>query len=42
LFSVTGKKEEAKKELESAKRLFKVQGREADVKKTEELLKSLR
>jgi len=42
LFSETGNKEEAKKELEGAKRLFKVQGREADVKKTEELLKSLR
>jgi len=41
LFSVTGKKEEAKKELEIAKDLFEKEGREADVKKTEELLKSL-
>ena len=42
LYSKTGKKEEAKKELEIAKRLFDEQGREADVKKTEELLKSLK
>ncbi len=42
LYSETGKKEEAKKELEIAKELFDVQGREADVKKTEELLKSLK
>ena len=42
LYSKTGKKEEAKKELEIAKRLFDEQGREADVKKAEELLKSLK
>ena len=42
LYSKTGKNEEAKKELEIAKRLFDEQGREADVKKTEELLKSLK
>ena len=42
LYSKTGKKEEAKKELEIAKRLFDEQGRETDVKKTEELLKSLK
>ncbi|RCV63795.1 hypothetical protein C5S53_12055 [Methanophagales archaeon] len=42
LYSKTGKKEEANKELEIAKRLFDEQGREADVKKTEELLKSLK
>ena len=38
----TGKKEKAKKELEIAKRLFDEQGREADAKKTEELLSSLK
>ena len=42
LFSETGNKEEAKNELEGAKDLFEKEGREADVKKTEELLKSLR
>ena len=42
LYSETGKKEDAKKELEIAKRLFDEQGREADVKKAEELLKSLK
>jgi hypothetical protein len=42
LYSKTGKNEEAKKELEIAKRLFDEQGREADVKKAEELLKSLK
>ncbi len=42
LFSVTGKKEKAKKELEIAKRLFDEQGREADVKKVEELLNTLK
>jgi hypothetical protein len=42
LYSKTGKKEEAKENLETAKRLFDEQGREADVKKTEELLKSLK
>ncbi len=41
LFSETGNKEEAKNELEGAKDLFEKEGREADVKKTEELLKSL-
>ena len=41
LFSKTGKKEEAKKELENAKRLFEAQGRKEDVKKAEELLRSL-
>jgi tetratricopeptide (TPR) repeat protein len=41
LYSKTGSKEEAKKELQIAKRFFDEQGREADVKKTEELLKSL-
>jgi len=39
--SKTGKKEEAKKELENAKRLFEAQGRKEDVKKAEELLRSL-
>jgi tetratricopeptide (TPR) repeat protein len=42
LYSKTGSNEEAKKELEIAKRLFDEQGREADVKKIEELLKSLK
>ncbi|MGB3460153.1 MAG: tetratricopeptide repeat protein [Halobacteriota archaeon] len=42
LYSKTGKKEEAKKELTIAKRLFDEQGREADVKTAEELLKSLK
>jgi Flp pilus assembly protein TadD len=42
LFSETGNKEEAKNELEIAKDLFEKEGREADVKKTEELLNSLR
>ena len=42
LYLKTGKKEEAKKELEIAKRLFDEQVREADVKKAEELLKSLK
>jgi tetratricopeptide (TPR) repeat protein len=42
LYSKTGKKEEAKKELEIAKRFFDEQGREADAKKTEGLLKSLK
>jgi tetratricopeptide (TPR) repeat protein len=41
LYSQTGKPEEAKKELEIAKRLFKAQRREEDVKKAEELLSSL-
>ena len=41
LYSETGSNEEAKKELEIAKRLFDEQGREADVKKTEELFKRL-
>ncbi len=41
LFSKTGKSEEAKKELEIAKRFFEAQGREEDMKKAEELLKSL-
>ncbi len=41
LFSETGKREEAKKELEIAKRLFAAEGREKDVKKMEELLRSL-
>ncbi len=41
LYSETGNKEEAKKELEIAKDLFEEGGREADVKKAEELLKSL-
>ena len=39
LFLQTGKVEEAKKELEIAKRLFEAQGREEDVKKAEELLR---
>jgi len=42
LYSKTRKKEEAKKELEIAKRLFDEQGREADVKKAEELLNTLK
>jgi tetratricopeptide (TPR) repeat protein len=42
LYSKTGSNEEAKKELEIAKRLFDEQRREADVKKAEELLKSLK
>jgi len=41
LYSETGNKEEAKKELEVAKELFEKEGREADVKKAEEWLKSL-
>jgi tetratricopeptide (TPR) repeat protein len=41
LYSETERVEEAKKELELAKRLFDEQGRAEDVKKTEELLKSL-
>ncbi|RJS76817.1 tetratricopeptide repeat protein [Methanophagales archaeon] len=41
LFSETGKKEEAKKELRTAKELFEREGREEDVKHIEELLKSL-
>ncbi len=41
LFSYIGKKEEAKKELRTAKELFEEEGREEDVKKAEELLKSL-
>jgi tetratricopeptide (TPR) repeat protein len=41
LYSKTERVEEAKKELETAKRLFEEQGRAEDVKKTEELLKSL-
>jgi len=41
LYSETGKKEEAKNELEIAKRLFENEGKEEDVKKMEELLKSL-
>jgi tetratricopeptide (TPR) repeat protein len=41
LYSKLEKKEEAKKELEIAKRFFEAQGREEDVKKAEELLKSL-
>jgi glucose-6-phosphate isomerase len=42
LYSKTGRNEEAKKELEIAKELFEAQGREADAKKAEELLKSLK
>jgi Flp pilus assembly protein TadD len=42
LHSETGKKEEAKKEFEIAKELFDEQEREADVKKAEELLKTLK
>jgi Flp pilus assembly protein TadD len=42
LYSETGSNEAAKKELEIAKRLFDEQGREADVKKAEELLKTLK
>jgi tetratricopeptide (TPR) repeat protein len=42
LYSETGRKEEAKKELAIAKRLFDEQGREVDVKKAEEWLKSLK
>ena len=42
LFLETGKKEEAKKEFEIAKRLFDEQGKEADVKKVEKLLKTLK
>ena len=42
LYSKTGRNKEAKKELAIAKRLFDEQGREADVKKAEELLKSLK
>jgi tetratricopeptide (TPR) repeat protein len=41
LYSETGKKDKAKVELELAKELFDVQGRVADVKTAEELLKSL-
>ena len=42
LYSKTGSNEEAKKELVIAKELFEAQGREAEVKKAEELLKSLK
>jgi Flp pilus assembly protein TadD len=42
LYSKTGNKEEAKKDLAIAKELFEKEGREADVKKTEEWLMSLR
>ena len=42
LYSQTWKPEGAKKELEIAKRLFEAQGREEDVKKAEELLRSLK
>jgi len=41
LYSETKRPEEAKKELGVAKGLFEAQGREEDVKKAEELLKSL-
>lgn len=36
-----GKKEEAKKELQKAKELFKKHGKEEDVKKAEDILKNL-
>jgi len=42
LYSKTGNKEEAKKELEIAKELFDVPGRYEDVRRAEELLKSLK
>ena len=42
LYSETGKKEEAKKELEIAKRLFDEHGREGDAKNAEELLKTFK
>jgi tetratricopeptide (TPR) repeat protein len=42
LYSITGSNEEAKKELRVAKRLFDEQGREANAKKTEELLNTLK
>ncbi len=41
LYIEMGKKEEAKKELQKAKELFKKQGREEDVTKTEDILKIL-
>ena len=40
-YSETKRSEEAKEELKIAKRLFEEEGREEDVKKAEELLKSL-
>jgi hypothetical protein len=36
-----GRKEEARKELQKAKELFKKQGREEHVKKIEDILKDL-
>ena len=42
LYSKTGSNEEAKKELEIAKRLFGEHGRESDAKKAEELLNTLK
>ena len=41
LYSATERQKEARKELEIAKELFEAQGRDEDVKKAEELLKSL-
>jgi tetratricopeptide (TPR) repeat protein len=41
LYSVIGRLEDAEKELEIAKRLFEEQGRAEDVKRAEDLLKSL-
>ncbi|MBN1762821.1 MAG: tetratricopeptide repeat protein, partial [Methanomicrobia archaeon] len=41
LYSQTKRVEEARKELETARRLFEEQGRAEDVKIAEELLKSL-
>jgi len=41
LYIEMGKKEEAKKELQKAKELFKKQGREEDVIKIEDILKDL-
>jgi len=41
-YSETKRSEEARNELEVAKRLFEAQGREEDVKKTDELLSSLK
>ena len=42
LYSKTGRNEETNEEFEIAKRLFDEQGREEDMKKVEELLKSLK
>nr|QNO53906.1 hypothetical protein NNHBGCAA_00006 [Methanosarcinales archaeon ANME-1 ERB6] len=41
LFLIIERSEEAKKELKIAKELFEKEGREEDVEKTEELLRSL-